>query len=370
MFVIGIKVHKKGHNSLKKKTAKRLMYFSIIRAQTLKKARKSHYLGDKKREDKNRYSEKRDKIQSLKITAPAVIDLYRPSNHTELMEFIGKLRSVVASQQSVFICFRHTTTITAAGGLMLLAETDRLVKHFGAHKLKASYPKISTDKFGKKNQTAESILNKIGFYSLIGQPTRNVHQAQNVRCWEAVSDTRAEGAIAGKLLEKIDSSVDSQRKRKLYKGCIEALSNACEHAYLDIRKDGLHIEDKRWWMFIAVMQNKLAVLVCDLGVGIPNTIYKTQTPDFLDRIFKSLGIVQKSDCELIKTATLIKRSRTEKDYRGKGGADLRYLVESDIKASLSIFSNKGRFRLSPQGEQIYDNKLSIKGTIIEWSIEL
>ncbi|HOY24592.1 MAG TPA: hypothetical protein PK002_15660, partial [Cellvibrio sp.] len=237
---------------MKKKTAKRLMYFSIIMAHKLKKARKNHGSGDTKGKDKRGHSEKRDKLKPLKITAPAVIDLYRPSNHTELMEFIGKLRSAAASQQGAFICFRHTVIITAAGGLMLLAETDRLVKHFGAHRLQASYPKISTDKFGKKNQTAESILNKIGFYSLIGQSTRNVHQAQNVRCWEAVSDTRAEGAIAGKLLEKIDSSVDSQRKRKLYKGCIEALSNACEHAYLDVRKDGLQIEDKRWWMFIAV----------------------------------------------------------------------------------------------------------------------
>lgn len=322
------------------------------------------------------------KDQFIFVRVPPVLDIYNKDNHTRTTNFFNQLR--LQSKQTskrVRICFRDTKRITAAAGILLVAEIERIVSHYGKWKFRATYPNATRDRFGSLDYTVESILNQIGIYKILGQHQRSMHPVPlNVGCWQAQSGTMAEGETAGVMLKSIASKVPRSTTTSLYRGAIEALANSVEHAYTGIRKDGLDIISNKWWMFTATMNNRLVVLVCDLGVGIPNTIRKTQTQSLLNHIFETFGYKAESDAGWIKTATLVKETRTEAHNRGKGGGDLRNLVKIDKTAKLSIFSNRGYYahttlvtkseRTTASPEYLWEHRNSIFGTIVEWSVEM
>lgn len=309
------------------------------------------------------------------VAAPAYLDIYAPKNHTKTVKFLKELRTKV-SQGNVKICFRDTVRISAAAGLLFIAEIDRLVGAYGTSRITSTPPPVTRDKLGCEKRTVEAVLNQIGFYKLIEKNSVVDTSEPSVKCWEYESGYVTQGSAAALILDKIDKQVDGLPMKPLYRGCIEAMANCVEHAYPRNRGDGLEIDDKRWWMFAAVMGSSLIVLICDLGVGIPNTIQKTQSESFLKKLFTTFNFSATSDAEWIKAATLVKETRTQQSHRGKGGGDLRSLVRDYPSSRLSIYSNRGRYSYQSTSKGTYtpeiisDNKHSIFGTIIEWEIPL
>ncbi len=353
-------------------------------------------MGEKNRIERNKKSRKRrlKKINArvenngrVTIYAPPQIDLYHHNNHKKMCQFLIRLKKSISNGDKVLISFYDTWRITAAGGILLLSEVDRIVKFYGVGVIKASYLGGFDGAKGSAKKVVESVLNRIGFYALLGQKMKDIPEQENVKCWNAVNGDSANGELAGSMLEQIHNQVGTEYHRNLYRGAIEALSNSVEHAYMWPRKDCLsQIVDKRWWMFTALYDGDLIVLIADLGVGIPNTIKQTQEESFLQKIFAKFSFNAITDGGWIKTATLVKETRTLESNRGKGGGDLRSLVKNGVDAQLNIFSNKGRYRLSKKAparrdssvkedamteiESVYDNRHSIYGTIVEWSIKV
>jgi hypothetical protein len=355
---------------MKKNTESKIHTDSILRGQKSRQDRKRLI-----KEKKGFSPEKRTPIGF--VAAPSILDLYFPKNHNKTTEFLRSLRAAARRQKKVHICFRNTKAITASGGIIFRSELDRLVTSFGAAKFKILPPQQRRDKYGHPDPTVESVLIQIGTFKLLNQSERKIRPLPaNVDCWNVECGTAAEGSIAGTMLKAISARIPNKTRGSLYRGAIEALSNCVEHAYRETREDGLNIEDKRWWMFTSIQNNRLIVLVCDLGVGIPNTIRDTQEAGLIQLIFEKFGFKANSDASWIKTATLVKETRTKETNRGKGGGDLRNLVSIDKSAVLSIFSNKGQYRCSTvrntraETEILLEHKHSIFGTIVEWSVEM
>ncbi|MBE3725420.1 hypothetical protein HJ192_11235 [Vibrio parahaemolyticus] len=130
-------------------------------------------------------------------------------------------------------------------------------------------------------------------------------EIQSVRCWHQANGTLADGALAGRVIKELEKF--GVEKSVLYRSSVEAISNAVEHGYDKNIKSNADISDKTWWMFAAVLENKLTILVADLGHGIPNTLEKTQDSSILDEIWGMLGIKATKDCELIHASTLVKK---------------------------------------------------------------
>jgi hypothetical protein len=303
------------------------------------------------------------------VTMPTIVDLYRSKNHRLLMIALNRLRKG-APKNGVVLDFSHTVLITASGGILIRAEVDRLVTRLGKAAIRLRLPQIIAGKSNQRSKIATAVLQKIGLISMLGYPDQPTEHYTNVDCWEAEQGETADGSLVDALLDKIDSVITVETRRRLYRGAVEALANVCEHAYPHRREDGLAIKDTRWWMFSAIMEERLVILVCDLGVGIPKTVQKTQPPSLLGKIFATFGYNATNDSKWIKTATLVKRTRTMEGYRGHGGTDLRAIVESEAGAFLSIFSNKGYFKLSQTTETLRERPDSIMGTIVEWSIKV
>lgn len=323
--------------------------------------------------------------QSHKILAPSYLDLYSERNHQKFVGFIKNLKEI-RTNKNITICFRNTTRITAAAGLLLVSEVDSLLKKYPETKISCTLPTINRKgPYKQQDFIVESVLEKIGFLNLLNIRKKKYPAYAHVQCWEPLKGIDVSSMKAGQLMLSIQKqfSLSNQARSTLYRGVLEAMANSVEHAY----NAGHSLTSTKWWMFVGVFEKKLTIIVCDLGVGIPKTLPKNHSKSVLEKIFSLLGenYSTNSDGALIRASTYIKRTRTEEDHRGKGGNDLRSLIEYYPQAILSIYSNKGTFTaygqdvpkirkirgkrpLIVEREKTYSQ--GIEGTIIEWTIPI
>lgn len=316
------------------------------------------------------------KTHSRRVLAPLVIDFYKPKHFEQTNRFIDKLQKTIrnsyySGKHTVDISFRNTKYITAAAAIYLFAQTARSVRKFPGLSYTVSTAQAVQNR-AESYHIVDSVLNRLGFYELLGQKKRSYKEIETVKCWHQDNGILADGGIAGSIIEKL-SDIGIEQKI-LYRSSVEAISNAVEHGYDERIESGADISDKTWWMFAAVLDNKLTILVSDLGHGIPNTLEKTQTSNILEELWGMLGVKATKDCQYIHASTLVKQTQTQKANRGKGGKDLTTLVDHYPKSSLTIFSKRGLYRY--HGKSLlkralsYDHKTAIDGTIVEWSIPL
>ncbi|AZR42985.1 hypothetical protein [Marinobacter salarius] len=368
---------------MKKETIEKDVRLSIARKRHWRGIRKKATAKNQSRLSRGRKrQQRRNSTWHADVKAPPKINLYVPSDHEKTVEFLKDLRFKISRNSRVRISFRDTTEITAAGGLLFIAELDRLITAYPGVKFSCIRPPIKHDRtYGNESYVTESVLNQIGFFKLTGLTEKNLPAYPSVSCWKHSQGHIAEGQIAGQLLNHVNEQLAAPARKRLYRGAIEAISNCVEHAYPSLRRDGLQITDKRWWMFVGVMMGRLVVCVCDLGVGIPATVTQKNPKELVQTMLEKLGVTGTRDSEWIYVATLISRSRTDQKHRGKGGKDIRELLEYYKGARLSIFSNKGCFRdwnkakSTSKAESIPfamtdEQKKSIHGTIIEWTVPL
>lgn len=339
---------------------------------------------------RNRTPQVRRGSRPSQVEAPDKLDIYSPKNHTKFIDFIENIRRHARLGTETLITFRNTTRITAAAGLLLVAEVDRITKAFPEKRFKCSLPPRFTEgKFRNSNDAVECALNQIGFFKLIKQANNSQSKLISVSKWSQLSGETADGSIANSLLDSIADKVPEASRRKIYRGAIEAIANCVEHAYPSIRQDGLNISDKRWWMLVGADHENLTVIVCDLGVGIPQTLPQKHPASLLDQIKSTFGIFGQSDSEMIRISTHIKQTRTGKPNRGKGGKDFRSITRNFPSATLIIRSNKGTFAITGKDssqlrkvsarkfventdrtESTLEHSKSIRGTILEWIVPL
>ncbi|WED23509.1 hypothetical protein L3Q72_19915 [Vibrio sp. JC009] len=359
---------------MKHLTKKKQRYWSkLSRIRFFKKLRRRY----KKSQSKKAHSIKASNNEFSAI-APAKIDLYKSKLHTEFIEFKHDLeaKADAASQsnysKSLRICFRNTTHITAAAGLLLVATVDNIIaKHPGLSFKVTRPPNQRTDPGTQTENLVDSVLAHLGFYKLIGHgDIKRRCDAKTVTCWQYAYGDDASGEIAATLIQKLASY--GVQTNKLYRSCFEAVANATEHAYTDKITPSAPFNLKRWWFFVGVLNDKITVLICDQGHGIPNTLEVTQSESMLTRLWKKLNFSSRptNDCELIRASTIVKETRTKEDYRGKGGTDIKTFVDQTEDSSMLIFSNHGFYKYSGANKPAIalDNKMSVGGTIIQWTI--
>lgn len=327
------------------------------------------------------------------IEAPSKLDLYSTKNQKAFVQFLNDLKSKSHTCKRIFISFRNTHRITAAAGLLLVAEVDRIVVAHPDLQIRCSFPPSASEgRYRNSQSLVESALKQIGFFRLIGQSSPKLTNQASVRRWRQRSGDTADGSLAGSLLAEIGDSLPRLARQKMYRGAIEAISNCVEHAYPEPDSDeDPSFTDRRWWMLVGLDDERVSIVVCDLGVGIPITIPRKHDPGLIETLFAwcRMSKGHETDGELIRASTYLRRTRTHLTNRGRGGKDVRSIVEAYPTARLSIRSNKGAYTLTGedcapakkdrsrrfiedtnQRESIADFRQSIHGTIIEWTLSL
>jgi hypothetical protein len=321
----------------------------------------------------------RKKTNEIRVIAPSILNFYNPKHFAATNVFIQNIQKAIKQAHSqknvtVSICFRNTNLITAASAISLFSETDRSVKKYP--NVKFSVVKPPKTLLSRKNKTpfplVDSVLNRLGFYELLGIPSRHLKELPNVKCWKHAVGRVADGEVAANLIEQAKEA--GINTNILYRSSLEALANAVEHAYSKDIPSKVDLTDNRWWMFIAILNGKLTILISDLGHGIPNTLEKTQPQEVLVKIWSLLGGKATTDYKIIEASTLVKRTRTQKQNRGKGGKDLTSIIDSHPGSTLTIFSGHGVYQYrgahSRKRGHAFETRSPINGTIVEWSIPI
>ncbi|PAX98969.1 ATP-binding protein [Pseudoalteromonas sp. HM-SA03] len=303
--------------------------------------------------------------KKVNLYAPENIDYYSAKNYRITNLFLNNIADcILRAKRRVFLNFDNTEKISAAAMLSLLAQVEVLIVSSavkGSSPISFSHP---------KSKKVKSILNQVGFYSLLKKSVGSVESFDDVNFWHHTSGECAEPSKARPMLDAISKEIKTSNSKKLYRGFIEAMANSVEHAY------PVAGPCNKWWTFAGVREGKLVVVLCDKGVGIPATLPHTQSPSSLRKVLKMLNVDFNhiKDSAYIKAATALQNSSTKKKHRGKGLKDVMSVIRSTGEGYLSIFSNRGRFKYMGQNtaveSTINDYNTSINGTIIEWSIPL
>ncbi|MCX4031827.1 ATP-binding protein [Aeromonas caviae] len=309
------------------------------------------------------------KSKRVPVKMPRVINYYNEKHFENLSSCLDKIRRHIKNNCKVFLDFSETEKITAAAMLSLLSEVDqhtRLSPH-GYNSISFNHP---------KNEKIESILKQVGFYDLLRKKKRETKEFDDVVFWRYTSGVCSEPFLAQDTIQAIQKELEMKASKKLYRGFSEAMANSVEHAYASNRcldKIDVNTATEKWWCFAGIKDEKLILVICDKGVGIPNTLPKTQA-GLLQKIFEGLGIKTRTDSAFIKAASNLRETRTGLANRGKGIHDMKAVIDAHESGLLTIFSNRGYYGYTGNSGNIadfvIDYKHSVRGTIIEWSLPL
>lgn len=321
-----------------------------------KAARRKH-----RQRAKRAIQRQRARYTSTSLRAPSEFNLATHKTRSELLEFLGGLRtSLLIDRKPLVLDFSYTQRMVSGGTLLFLAELLRCKELLGSA--------FSVRCLPPRNVKVAQVLKQIGVFDLANFHKKITAKFSDVVHWKVATGCQVDGSKYDDILGAYEGRVADPLLSSLFRGITEAMTNCHHHAYIATRPDGLGIEaePRNWWMFSQERGGALTVVFCDLGVGIPVSLPKKKRG--LWETIVSLGKAG-SDSSVIDHAVTHSRTRTGKHYRGKG---LKQLLEAarESKGTLRIFSNRGCYTYHDGKTHLRDFSESIMGTLIQWKVPI
>ena len=304
-----------------------------------------------------------------KLFAPVNFDIEVAANRSQLLSFLRTLREItIRKKRAVVIDFSRTEKMVSSGTLLFLAESKRILALNNGRRC-IRIRKVLNSKVGE-------VLHQIGFYDAIGRRSSIAPTAEDVIHWRAIAGRGADGEKADNLVQTVRDRLPTSLGSPMYDGLVEAMTNSAQHAYLRPRRDGLKtLGSGEWWMFAKEQDEQVAVVFCDLGIGIPNSLPLTHEPGAVRELVARLGRASGAlytDADLVGAAVEMGRSRVRQSHRGKGLRDIVDVIDAAHNGMLSIFSNSGcytyRVRDGVSSRDYRNYRHSILGTLIQWTV--
>lgn len=300
-----------------------------------------------------------------RIAAPQFISVDSGDQRAELVRFLRKLTDLVLRQKrSVRIDFRPTLKMAMSGTLLLAAELGRINGLAQARMVSCDYP---------KDHVVAQVLQHVGIFEMIGPPRGVKVTAENVKYWKVDSGGLVDGESASTAMDGYRSHFSTPEAGSLYRALTEAMTNCKHHAYREPRGDGFpHLE--HWWVFSQLLNGRLTVGVCDLGMGIPKSLRRNEAGllPLIKGVLSKKGL-KENDGTLIQAAMEVGATRTQKSHRGKGFRDMRAVLDR-LNGTLQVHSDCGVYTYIASGGRehsaCFKETKSIRGTLILWQIPL
>lgn len=298
--------------------------------------------------------------KTLKVRAPIQFHLARSPAREDLLNCIERIKFLLHQGANVHIVFDDTTNLFPCGTLLFVATIQELIEKF-PDRLSCNYP---------VDPVVEQLFQHIGILQQLGNGPRLEITAENVKYWHLIDGTTTDVTAFKKLFSVFRSQLTKDTEAGLFEGMSEAVTNIVQHAYPE--RDQFHANARsRWWMFAQKQDTKLSVAICDLGIGIPNSLReKPELANILPTLLRRLR--KRVATGLIEIAVESSRSRTKLVHRGKGLPDMFAFVKRGEIGGFSIYSLNGAFQynaaLHVESGRDLDN--SIDGTLIQWTLDL
>lgn len=297
-------------------------------------------------------------LPSVKLPEELCID--KETERNALLTAISQINSHIKTHNIVLLDFSHTKTIHATAMLLLNSHIRQIIDNNSTLKFKFRLP---------HNPKVKQVLKQIGLLDHINEKLRVNPTDHDVIHWKCVSGQYVNNELSAKLFtDDLEVHINDQ----LFAAFAEAMANSVEHAYEGI---ALTENTDKWWMFMQTKDNYMSVALCDLGIGIPESLTRKDA-SWKQRAIDAVGI-EKIDKYLIEAAVQESKSRhRDKKERGKGLSQIVSAVNNYGKeAGFIIYSNHGcykKFFGDKKADKLttHNYKNSINGTIISWKVPI
>lgn len=312
---------------------------------------------------KARYHAFSSPIYELKV--PEKLSL--KENYDQVVKLVHDMRLIALSErQRVGLDFGGVAEVGPATALYVAAEIYRC-RHVqeGQRRVTGKHP---------EDRQIARLLKEMGFNDLLGIDDPDVSdEAPSVEYIPFISSNRVEGTFALQLrqaLEQGSSAIPPAFRKVMYGSLTEAMANVIHHAYPSGAEKKLIVMQSRWWMAGSIdrRKNELMMMLYDQGVGIPATIPRSHPVERWGGLLNMLG-VKADDGNLIKVATMLGRTQTRDEHRGRGLQDVLQFVKISEKGELRILSNKGEYIYNSDGsDEVGVHRRDLGGTLIQWRV--
>lgn len=313
----------------------------------------NHLKGYKSKPKKYKTSEK-----PVIIKSPQKFKFLDNKTRKELDSFIEKITQHLKSGRKVKIDFSETTELFPCGTIIFIANIDVL---------KNQYPNMITCTY-PKNEVVEQLFQHVGLLSWFGLSSRRKIDHDQVKYWHFHSGIDVNPETFKDLTQYVKEIINHKDK-ELFADCLnEAVTNTHNHAYKATKN---FIQDRslqKWWMFSLLKEDRLGVVIYDLGMGIPGSI--RSKPEFFD-LFRRRKY---SDKALIKQTVNSNLTITKLRHRGKGFPEMLEFAKNIPDGFFSVWSGKAGFKHRSKPDATQDTKVidiaKLRGTLILWMLPL
>lgn len=340
------------------------------------------------------------KLKSECIYLSGNFDINNESSRKSLMNDLKKTRSFAANGFNINLSFMKVSApVDPCGMMLIISEISKIQEEYPRIKIKYLRPNSDNE---ESNTILNQLLQKFGLVTK--EFIADIHEHELVKRWEYIygsaasykEDSQKEFIrLIRNRIKDVFSQDPTMISRHLYGSVSEAATNVANHAYIASRniknEKTMKKGNTKWWTFKAEFKDNeesttgFSVLMCDRGIGIPYSL--TQKYDdpkeskWTDHIKNGLTKIGKKlsrakDSDLIQLAIEYGKTRTQKEYRGRGLPQIIQTIETTPNAKVRIYSNKGLCEVSCDADGIFniDKKIdfntSILGTIIYWYLPI
>lgn len=294
----------------------------------------------------------------------------------------------------VVLNLEKVAKVDPSGCAFLFSYIEMFQELYPRVSFKLKYPNILKSHKGVIGKTIQPnhVLNHLELYKQLGSPKAPLFHTvapPNIKVWETVSFVNSESTLAGEILENVckkEGKISFAQSKKIYRILIEAVNNCPEHAYDEAFMISKKLSYKKTRCLFAIIENRLIVVVADLGVGIRYTLENGKAKDSWEvfkrfqRLVSGIKDFSSKDSECLQGMVNIKNVRernsryTEFDNRGYGGVDLQKSIQ-ELRGKLLVMSGKGSLMLDASNIDAMDVKsedfdTGLNGTLISMSIPL
>ncbi|WP_434144896.1 hypothetical protein [Photobacterium leiognathi] len=326
---------------------------------------------------------------------------FQPDNRKKVLNFFEEVHSFLKESYEngsfygvLLLNLEKVVKVDPSGCAFLFSYIEMFQELYPRVSIKIKYSNQIKSHPGSSIKTIQPnhVFNHLGLYKQLSSPKAPICHTlppPNLKIWETSSFADSNSSLVGEILENVCQkvpSVSNEQIAKIYKILIEAVNNCPEHAYDSSFMQEKGLEYKKTRCLFAIIEERLVVVVADLGVGIRYTLEHGKARDSWDVIkrFQSLFNRNKSfsskDSEclqgMINIRNVRNRSSRHKDFdnRGYGGVDLQNAIRG-LEGRLLIMSGKGSLMLdaSNPDSMVTDPKdfeTGLNGTLISMSIPL
>ena len=306
----------------------------------------------------------------VRVHAPSTLGLAHYVHRNATIAFCSRFRkAVLEDRRDLILDFTATKLIQPEGMLLVVAELDRIKRMVAGNKvLRCSLPGGSAE----PTQIVRQVLYQVGVLDLTSYDTSLFDPAEfhdSVRHWQYATGTRVDEE-PGNILEAYEGKIAPALMQKMQIGLSEAITNCLHHAYKAPRGDNCpFFGERRWWMFTRESDDQLTVVVCDLGIGIPNSLPLTWGKATIGKLLSNLGVKQE-DLASIQLALRLGESSTGEGHRGKGLPQIWNATRASSAGHIAIHSGRGLLGYSGtrQEDVASQYRSSILGTMIVWTV--